>query len=66
MTAYKEPLFIGTLAAAYAEAGRFTDATAVAEKAEALAEKAKQPDLAAQNRELLKLYRTGQPVRDTP
>ena len=57
---------IGTLAAAYAEAGRFTDATAAAEKAEALAEKANQPDLAAKNRELLKLYRAGQPVRDTP
>ena len=66
LTAYKEPLFIGTLAAAYAEAGRFTDATAAAEKAEALAEKANQPDLAAKNRELLKLYRAGQPVRDTP
>ena len=42
------------------------DATAAAEKAEALAEKANQPDLAAKNRELLKLYRAGQPVRDTP
>ena len=33
LTAYQQPMLIGTLAAAYAEAGRFEEATATAEKA---------------------------------
>ena len=37
LTHYGEPLFIGTLAAAYAEAGRFPEAVTTAEKAEQLA-----------------------------
>jgi len=37
LTHYDEPLFIGTLAAAYAEAGRFSEAVTTAEKAEQLA-----------------------------
>jgi hypothetical protein len=57
---------VGTLAAAYAEAGRFAEAVATAEKAETLAEQANQMELAARNRALLELYRSGQPVRDTP
>ena len=37
LTHYGQPLFIGTLAAAYAEAGRFPEAVTTAEKAEQLA-----------------------------
>ena len=37
LTDYKEPLLVGTLAAAYAEAGRFPEAVIAAEKARALA-----------------------------
>jgi Tfp pilus assembly protein PilF len=66
LTDYKRPLLVGTLAAAYAEAGRFPEAVATAEKARTLAEQANQPDVAARNRALLELYRSGQPARDTP
>jgi Flp pilus assembly protein TadD len=66
LTEYKQPLLVGTLAAAYAEAGRFTKAVATAEKARTLAEQTHQPDVAARNRALLELYRSGRPARDNP
>ena len=37
LTHYGQPVFLGTLAAAYAEAGRFPEAVTTAEKAERLA-----------------------------
>lgn len=64
LTAYKEALFVGTLAAAYAEAGRFDDAIRTAEKARALAEANGQTNLVSRNEELLQLYLTGKPYRD--
>lgn len=60
LTGYTQTVYVGTLAAAYAEAGRFQDATATAEKAIALAEAARQKDLAQTNRGLLELYRRQQ------
>jgi hypothetical protein len=66
LTDYKQPPMIGTLAAAYAEAGRFTEAATAAEKARTAADQCNQPALAARNRELVELYRSGQAVRDTP
>jgi tetratricopeptide (TPR) repeat protein len=66
LTEYKQPVMVGTLAAAYAEAGRFAEAVTTAEKAKTLAEQANQMELAARNRTLLQLYRSGQPARDTP
>jgi hypothetical protein len=54
---------LGTLAAAYAEAGRFGDAVKTAEKARDLAAAAGLKDVAAKNSELLELYRTGKPCR---
>ncbi len=66
LTESKQPIMVGTLAAAYAEAGRFAEAVATAEKAKALAEQSSQADLAAQNGALLERYRSGQPARDTP
>lgn len=55
-TQYKETMIIGTLAAAYAEAGQFDDATATAQKACTLAEENGQAELLQKNRELLALY----------
>jgi tetratricopeptide (TPR) repeat protein len=57
---------LGTLAAAYAEAGRFPDAIKTAEEAIELATKNGQGALADKNRELLSAYREGRPWRDDP
>jgi hypothetical protein len=56
---YQMPVLVGTLAAAYAEAGRFSEAIATAQKARDLAEAAGQGDVAEKNRQLLELYRSG-------
>jgi tetratricopeptide (TPR) repeat protein len=56
---YKAPVLIGTLAAAYAEAGRFGDAVTTAEKARDLALAAGQKETADKNNELLEIYRAG-------
>ena len=66
LTDDKQPQLLGTLAAAYAEAGRFPEAVATAEKAAALAEEGKQTELAARNKALAERYRSGQPARDVP
>ncbi len=66
LTDHQRPLLVGTLAAAYAEAGRFAEAVATAEKAKALAEQSNQASLAVRNGVLLERYRAGQPARDTP
>jgi tetratricopeptide (TPR) repeat protein len=65
LTDNKRAMFLGTLAAAYAEAGRFTEAVPTAEQAIRLADVMNQPELAAKNRQLLELYRSGKPYRDT-
>ena len=64
LTHYGVAPLVGTLAAAYAEAGRFDDAITAAEKACALAEAAGETGLLAKNRQLLALYRTRQPYRE--
>jgi tetratricopeptide (TPR) repeat protein len=64
LTHYDEPLDIGTLAAAYAEAGRFPEAVTTAEKAEQLATSAGLAAVAAKNRQLLELYRAGKPYHE--
>ena len=63
LTRRNEPVLLGTLAAAYAEAGQFDRAVAVAEEAISKAHAANQPDIAQRNQELLDLYRAGQPYR---
>jgi len=60
----KHAVMIGTLAAAYAEAGRFDDALAAAEKACAVAGAAGESATVARNRELMRLYRAGKPYRE--
>jgi tetratricopeptide (TPR) repeat protein len=64
LTQYREPLLVGTLAAAYAEAGRFADAVQTAEKAIAVATAAGQKVVADKNRQLIELYRAGQPYHE--
>jgi len=59
LTSYGTPLFIGTLAAAQAEAGDFTSAAATGERAASVADGLRLQDLAAKNRELVELYRQG-------
>jgi Flp pilus assembly protein TadD len=64
LTHHDQPMFIGTLAAAYAECGRFPEAVAAAEKAEQLATAAGLTAVAAKNRQLLELYRAGKPYHE--
>ncbi len=64
LTHYKQAVMIDTLAAAYAEAGRFDDATAMAEKARALATEAGDQDLLKINQKLLVLYRAHKPYHE--
>jgi len=59
-----KPVYLVTLAAAYAEAGRFPEAVATAEKAEQLATTAGSRKLAEKSRQLLELYRAGKPNRE--
>ena len=65
LTDYKEGVFVGTLAAAYAEAGRFPEAVSSAERARSLALAAGQKDIARKNLELLELYRADRPYHET-
>ena len=64
LTHNAQPWFVGTLAAAYAEAGRFPEAVATAEKAEQLAVNAGQAAVAAKTGQLLELYRAGKPYHE--
>lgn len=66
LTDRRQAALVGTLGAACAESGRFADATAAAEEAITLAEKANDKETADMNRKLAELYRSGQPYRDTP
>jgi tetratricopeptide (TPR) repeat protein len=59
LTSGKEPMFLGTLAASFAEAGRYAEAVDAAGKARALAEAQGNKELARRNGELLELYRAG-------
>jgi tetratricopeptide (TPR) repeat protein len=71
----QQPMLIGTLAAAYAEAGRYDEAVAAAQQAHDLAlklagnahdaaEEKTAKDLAARNLELLELYRSRHPYHE--
>ena len=66
LTHHRDPLFIGTLASAYAEAGRFPEAVATAEQAVQLATAAGQTAVAANNRRSLVLYRADKPDHEFP
>jgi len=64
LTHYRKTIMVGTLAAAYAEVGRFDDAIVAAEKARALASAAGEQDLLKKNMKLLVLYRAHQPYHE--
>jgi len=64
ITSYEAPLLVGTLAAAYAEAGRFEEAVKSAQKAHDLALALDQKELAAKNQQLQLLYRAQKPHRE--
>jgi tetratricopeptide (TPR) repeat protein len=65
LTGQTDPAYLDTLAAAYAAAGQFTNAIAVAGQAVALAGQSTNAALKQQILDRLKLYRTGQPYRTT-
>jgi hypothetical protein len=52
---------VSSLAAAYAEAGRFTEAVAATQRAIELAQSSGDSRFAAVNEQLLSLYRAGKP-----
>jgi tetratricopeptide (TPR) repeat protein len=58
-TDYQEAFLIGTLAAAYAEAGQFDQAAAMAQKARDVALAHGQKGIADSNAQLLQLYKSG-------
>jgi Flp pilus assembly protein TadD len=66
LTQYHQPLFFETLAAAYAEAGRFQEAQAAVAKAEQLAQVGGLAGQAERDKRLLELYSAGQPLRKPP
>jgi hypothetical protein len=64
MTHYQTTILVGTLAAAYAEAGRFDDAIATGQKACALASELGETNLLKSNQELVALYQKHQPFHE--
>jgi len=65
LTSYRETIMVGTLGAAYAEAGRFDEAILTAQKACALAGQSGAGDLLKVNQQLLELYRQHQPDHES-
>ena len=65
LTHYGVAPFLSTLAAAYAEAGRFDEAVATGQKACALAAAAGEAGLLENNQKLLALYRAHQPYHES-
>jgi hypothetical protein len=61
-----QTVFIGTLAAAYAEAGRFEDAISTAQRACTNASELKEMELLQRNKELLRLYQKHQAYHEEP
>jgi tetratricopeptide (TPR) repeat protein len=66
LTNFREARMLGALAAAYAEAGRFSDAVSTAQKAIELARAAGDVQFAGMNEQLLRLYQAGRPYHEVP
>jgi tetratricopeptide (TPR) repeat protein len=60
LTGYAQPMIIGTLAAAYAEAGQFDDAVAAAQRAHDVAAAQTNDIVASRNLQLMELYKSHQ------
>jgi spermidine synthase len=65
LTGNRVSAYLDTLAAAYAAAGRFSDAVGTAEKAIELARNAGQPQLVEEIQAHLQLYRSRHTARDS-
>ena len=61
LTDFTNAIFLGTFAAACAEAGKFPEAHTAAEKSIDLAMASGQPALAERSRKLLEVFRSGRP-----
>jgi cytochrome c-type biogenesis protein CcmH/NrfG len=61
LTKYENPAVLDTLAAAYAAAGRFDEATAIAQKVLELAQSSKKTELMDGIQDRLRLYQAGRP-----
>ena len=66
MTGEKTPALLTTLAAAYAEAGKFPEATTTAQKALSLAKSLRAADDAKLSQDLLTLFQANRPYREDP
>ena len=66
LTGRRTPAFLGTLAAAYAEAGRFPDAVRTIQEALALAKTSGASDLLPIQTRMLEAFRAGRPFRSAP
>jgi tetratricopeptide (TPR) repeat protein len=66
LTDYKQSALISTLAAAYAEAGRFPEAVITAERAVQMQAATGETGMADMNNQLLILYRSGKPYHSSP
>jgi 4-amino-4-deoxy-L-arabinose transferase-like glycosyltransferase len=66
LTAYRDSSILATLAAAYAETGRFAEATARAEQALQLSRAANDRDMIVLSESLLETFRGKLPYRDKP
>ena len=65
LTRFRRTIMVGTLAAAYAEAGRFAEAETTAKSACALATEEGDSALLITNQQLLEMYRAGQAYHET-
>jgi len=65
LTGGGNPFILGTLAAAYAEVGRFSEAVETAQRALRLAEAQPNPGLAGALQSEIKLYQAGSPFHGT-
>jgi tetratricopeptide (TPR) repeat protein len=66
LTSSADPLFLGTLAGAYASAGRFDEAIREAKRAREKAEESGLVEVARRNSELLRLFQEGKAFREPP
>ncbi|HEX3718930.1 MAG TPA: tetratricopeptide repeat protein [Verrucomicrobiae bacterium] len=66
ITDYKVPIILNTLATAYAEAGRFDEAVATAEKTRQLAISMGSPEAAGSLLKTIQLFKSHRPYHETP
>lgn len=66
LSGWHEPIYLGTLAAALASAGQFTEAVQRAEQASEIARQQGRHDVVRRNQELLELYRARRTVQWAP